>query len=151
MITQAYLNTEIDLAKRIFIYHTDKLLDVISVGGRNIQPWYNDAIQVEYFLNALLSCNIINGSVFIGPNEMDQTWLSGVGSRVREFLNHELRQIVYSDLDESDHYTNYNPSEPPTVIIINTPALGWLEYPIEITEDDIAEVALPFDISIADI
>lgn len=151
MITQAYLNTEIDLAKRIFIYYTDKLLDVYSVGDKNIQPWYNDSLTIDYLLNALMVCDVINGSVFIGSNEMPASYLSGISARVREFLNYELRQIVYAELDQNDHISIQTPSEPPAVIVVNSPVLGWLEYPIEITVDDIAEVALPFDIAIADI
>ena len=98
MITQAYLNTEIDLAKRIFIYYTDKLLDAYSIGNKEIQPWYNDSLTIDYLLNALMVCEVVNGSVFIGANEMPISYLQGISSRVREFLNYELRQIVYAEL-----------------------------------------------------
>lgn len=151
MITQAYLNTEIDLAKRIFIYYTDKLLDIYSVGNKNIQPWYNDSLAIDYLINALMVCDVINGSVFIGANEMPASYLSGISARVREFLNYELRQIVYAELDQNDYISIQTPSEPPAVIVVNSPALGWVEEQIEITVDDITEVALPFDIAIADI
>jgi len=151
MITQAYLNTEIDLAKRIFIYYTDKLLDIYSVGNKEIQPWYNDSLTIDYLLNALMVCEVVNGSVFIGSNEMPVSYLQGISARVREFLNYELRQIVYAELDQDDHISTQIPSEPPTVIMVNTPPLGWAEWSIVITQDDVTEVALPFNISAADI
>jgi len=151
LITQAYLNTEIDLAKRIFIYYTDKLLDIYYVGNKNIQPWYNDSLTIDYLLNALMVCEIVNGSVFIGAKQMPISYLYGISARVREFLNYELRQIVYADLDQQDRISTQIPSEPSNVIVVKVPALGWAEWSVLITVDDATVVALPFNISMADI
>ena len=149
MITQSFLNREIDLAKRIFIYYTDKLLDVISIAGKDNSPWYYDSMQIDYFLNALKSITLVDGAVFIGATEVGEAYLATVGANIREFLNYELRQIVYLELNAEDVITGIiTPSEPP--IVISYPTAVWKHWPIAITSEAPATVALPFDISTAD-
>lgn len=150
MITQSFLNTEVDLAKRIFIYYTDKILDILLVGDKDYENWYIDSLQIFCLTEAMMSVNVIDGKVYIGPEEVGEDFLLGLGSKVREYLNYELRQIVYAELDEDDETKGgVIPTTPP--IIINVPyALGWEYFEITVASDDVTTVALPFNIASAD-
>ena len=151
MITQAYLNSEIDLAKRIFIYYSDKLLDKLSVAERDRTPWYIDSLQLDYFLSALLSLTLIDGVLYLGSEIVEPSYLEGVGQSVREFLNAELRQILYLELDEDDIIKDGTiPTEPPTVIVIGGSTYGWRHWDIVVTSEAQTVVPLPFNISQAD-
>lgn len=150
MITQSFLNTEVDLAKRIFIYYTDKILDILLVGDKDYENWYIDSLQIFALTEAIISVNVIDGKVYIGPEEVGEDFLIGLGSKVREYLTYELRQIVYAELDAEDTLKEaVIPPTPP--IIINRPyALGWEYFEIIVTTDDVTTVALPFNIAAAD-
>ena len=148
MITQSFLSSEIDLAKRIYIYYTDKLLDVLESGNKDYQQWYRDSIQINYFTKALLSVNLIDDKIYLGSGEVDQAFVLGLGASIREFLNYDLREIVL--LGEQVLPDPINPPSPPVIIVKEAIVLHWEYYDILITVDDPTTVALPFDIYVAD-
>lgn len=149
-ITQSFLNTEIDLAERIFTYYTDKLIDLLLVGEKDYQKWYTDSLQVFCLAESLKSLDVTDSKVYIGSHEVGESFLISIGSKVREYLNYELREIVYAELDEKDIIIEpIIPSTPPIIIRIPTQT-GWNHYEISITNNDVTTVALPFNIAIAD-
>lgn len=149
MITQTFLNREIDLAKRIFLYYSEKLLDSMYLGNKNHSPWEKDCRQIYVFVAGLLSVNLIDGEVYVGSHSVGDGFVSMCGSRVREFLNYELREIVYEELIP-DPINPDNPVQPP-IVVINGATPQWMYYPITIETDGQTVVPLPFDISDADI
>jgi hypothetical protein len=148
MITQGYLNSEIDLAKRVYIYYTDKLLDILEAGNNDYQQWYRDSIQINYFLKALLAINLIDDRIYIGSGEVNKEFVVGLGASIREFLDYELKEIVI--FGEQVLPDPINPPSPPIIIIKETTRLHWEYFDILITVDDPTTVALPFDIYVAD-
>lgn len=151
MITQSFLNTEVDLAKRIFIYYTDKIIDALLIGEKDYQQWYIDSLQIYCLTESLISLNLTDDKVCIGPTEVGESFLLSLGSKVREFLNYELREIVYAELDESDVIVApIIPSTPP--IILRIPVqMPWDYKEIIVTADDVTTVTLPFNIAVADV
>ena len=152
MITQSFINSEADLAKRIFIYYTDKILDAMEIGDKDYQQWYRDSLQISFFLKGILSTNIVGDKLYLGSGEITEATFMQFGSKIREFLNYELRQIVYSELDATDNVTPpIIPTEPPIVIVTGGSNLGWAYWAITVTEDNPTFVLLPFNIAAADV
>ena len=50
-MTQDYLNTEIQLSRKIFMYYTDKMYDQLSIGNSNYKVWYRDGLQLYYLVS----------------------------------------------------------------------------------------------------
>lgn len=132
---QDYLDTEIQLARKLFMYYTDKMYDYLSVGSDKYQMWYIDSLQL-YFLTSLLESVILVDNVpYIGYYEVSENTLRLVFDKVREYY-----------LTEADVAGEYG--DPDMVITIPTTrdiyTVDWKEAIFEIVSDNTTSFTLPF-------
>lgn len=151
MISQQTLNLELDLAKRIYLYYFDKMADYMSVGSDNYLSWYKD-LNVLYFLtSALKSVYIKDDELYLGDTVIDEDDYFSYTSSVREYINYDLREILYAELDTDGNIKDsFTPNEPPVIVTYQTFIQDWRSTVIEITVDDTTELTLPFNISDVD-
>ena len=60
MVTQAQINADIDLAKRIFIYYHDKMSSYISLGSDKYIQWYKDLCVIYSLTRGLISIKVVD-------------------------------------------------------------------------------------------
>lgn len=152
MITPEYLNSERDLAKRIFLYYTDKMIAYLNVGSDKYKDFYKKSCSLYFMVKGLLSVQLDDdGVLFIGSEEIDENILYNFSRKIREYINYEIRELQYADLDTIGDIKDISIiSSPPILITYTSAYYGWQYYTIDITIDDITEVALPFDFDEAD-
>lgn len=151
MVTQEYLNSEKDLAKRIFIYYTDKLLAFLSVGSDSYLDWYKKSCTLFYLLKGLFSIRLDNGELYMGSTLVDEDLLYKYTSNIREYVNYEIRELQYINLDTIGSIKDYVViPAPPIVISYGSGDRAWKYYIVEIDQDSITEVPLPFNFNEAD-
>ena len=151
MITSEYLNSEKDLAKRIFIYYTDKLLSLMSVGSDSYINWYKKSCMLYFLLKGLFSFRLVDGVLYIGSEEASEDLLYSYTANIREFVTYDVRELQYINLDVVGNVkdTVIIPT-PPILISYTINSAAWKYYIIDVTVDDVTTVTLPFDFAEAD-
>ena len=99
MITQDIINIEIDLSKKIYLYYLDKLSNFESSGSNKYISWYKDLCTLYYLTDMLQSIKLDNGVMYIGSGEINEDGFTAITSHVREFIDHNVRDLVYAELD----------------------------------------------------
>lgn len=151
MITEAYLNSEKDLAKRIYIYYTDKLLTFKSIGSDRYKDWYKKSMVLYFLTKGLLGIRYDDGDLYCGSKQVDEDFVYKFTANIREYINYDIREYQYIDLDVIGNVkdTAIIPA-PPIIISYSIDSAGWQYYVVDITVDDVTEVTLPFDYGEAD-
>jgi len=132
MITQSYLNKEIDLAKKIFIYYVDKALNYLIVGSDKYTTWYIDSLQLYVLLNYLLEVRIEDDLLYCGAEETTETLVLKTFRKVREYYT--------SDIDTDYEFTEV--SVPVTPTYRQPFVADWKSVTFTITEDNTTTLAL---------
>lgn len=153
MITTEYLNSERDLAKRIFLYYTDKLLAFLNVGSDSYMEWYKKSASLYFITKGLLNIRIDEDSnLFLGNEEINENTLYNYSRKLREYINYEIRELQYISLDTVGNIKDISViSSPPILITYTAAQYGWQHYVIDITTDDVTTVTLPFNVDEADV
>ena len=151
MITDDYLNSEKDLAKRIFIYYTDKLLAFQSVGSDSYLQWYIKSCNLYFLLKGLISIRLEDDELYIGSELIDEDALYMYTSNIREYITYDIRELQYIDLDVLGNVKDAAiiPA-PPIIISYSITNAEWKYYIVTVPSDDVTEVTLPFDYGEAD-
>lgn len=151
MITQLQKNKDSDLARRIFLYYQDKMLAYLSVGSDRYMEWYKDSCLLYYLSKAIHSIvRDSDGVLWIGNKSVeDETFLKTM-SLIKEYMNYDLqRSINYNDLASDELVSDILP--PPSAPSIMFYGEEWVSYTVEVPQDDVTTVDMPFNIADADI
>lgn len=128
MVLQEYLNNEIELTSKIFIYYTDKMIDYLSVNSNKYKLWYKDSLQLSYLLSLLKSVWYNNDVTYIGYKEVKDNVLLSTFYKVREYWLDEIdsNYVVASidDITVPSVQPNYYPFTP-----------EWKSFIVDITEN----------------
>jgi hypothetical protein len=136
MITESYLNKEIDLAKKIFIYYIDKTINYLSVGSDRYTQWYIDSLQLYVLLNYLLEVRIEDNTPYCGAEEASESLLLKTFRKVREYYT--------IDIDTAYSFTEVSV---PVIPSYRQPFVAdWKSITFIITEDDITSLDLGVDL-----
>lgn len=135
MITQEYLDTEIELARKIFMYYTDRLYNYLAIGSDKYQVWYRDSLQLYFLLSLLETIILYDGVSYIGYYEMSDDILRSTADKVREYYTTECETSgVYGD--------------PGLIITVPTTRdlylVDWKEVAYTITSNGTVAFTLPF-------
>lgn len=144
MITQSYLNTELDLAARTFLYYSDYLMSYSNVGSDKLYKWYIDSMQLDVLSGALKAVRIEDDAIYIGNTEITLNFYKLLGYKVREYYKSDIDSLypAFSIIDPADIDPTPGPITPPTTI----PYLAdWKELVITITVDTTTSITLPFN------
>lgn len=135
-MTQSYLDTEILLAKKIFMYYTDRMYDYLAVGSDKYQVWYRDSLELYYLLCFLDTVILYDGVPYIGSYELTLTNLRNVFDKVREYYRTEVETIGdYGSIED------YEAVSPP----YTTPYQSkWVKVTYDIVAENTASFTLPF-------
>ena len=137
-MTQDYLDSEILLAKKIFMYYTDRVYDYLSIGSDKYQIWYNDSLQLYFLLNFLESVLLYNGIPYIGSYEVTLSTMRNVFDKVREYYRTEVETAgEYGNIE--DYVTTGT-----TVPYVTPYQSKWAESIYDIVIDDTSNFILPF-------
>lgn len=152
MVTQSQLNSEIDLAKRIYIYYNDKLASYLSIGSDKYIAWYKDLCLLLFLCRGLLSIRIDDGLMYIGDTEIDENMYHRFTSNIREYINSDISEIVYAELDSYGNIkdTSGTTPTPPTIVTYQGFNQDWRSISITVTVDDTLEFTMPFNIADVD-
>lgn len=151
MISQQTLNLELDLAKRIYLYYFDKMADYMSVGSGEYIKWYKDLNVLYFIVSALKTIQIVDDELTIGSEVIDDDDYTLLTSSVREFINYDLREILYAELDtDGSIKDSFVPNDPQTIVTYQQFLQDWRSSIIEVAIDDVTELTLPFDLSSVD-
>lgn len=135
MITQAYLTDEISLARKIFMYYTDRLYNYLAVGSDKYQVWYRDSLQLYFLLMLEESVILYDGVSYLGYYEMTDDVLRTVFDKVREYY------LVECEVEGSY-------GDPQIEVIVPTTRdlylVDWKEITFEIVSDNTTSFTLPF-------
>ena len=104
MITQEYLNDEINLAKQILIYYTDKVVNYLAVGSDKYVKWYTDSLQLYILLELLLSVQVVDDLNYIGSEEVSTDLILLTFRKVREYYRTDI-DVSYAFGDSGDILT----------------------------------------------
>lgn len=131
-----YLNNEIALATKIFLYYSEKTLDYLTVNNDKYKGWYKDSLQLSYLLSLLKSATVVDDDTnVIGYKEFSNNILVKAFYKVREYW-----------LDEIDsEYLSINVEDiviPPTKPIYYPFTPEWKSFVIEITTDNTLVIEL---------
>lgn len=124
-IFQTYLEEELALARKIFIYYTDKLVYYTGIGSTKYHRWYVDSLQLYTLVKFIENINIEDGVSYIGANEVSTDVILNIFHKVREYYK--------SDID-----TTYELNEIETIVTpsyIQPYVADWKLLPISITSD----------------
>jgi len=148
MITQEQLNTEIDLAKRIYLYYFDKYATLLTIGSDKYISWYKDLCILYFLSRGLKAIRIESDKLYIGDSEIDDDTFNLFCLNVREYITSDISDIVYAELDQYGNIKDYSrPATPPTIVTYEGFNQSWESVVIEVLADDQDEVTLPFNIA----
>ena len=148
MITQYQLNTEIDLTKRIYLYYWEKMANFLAIGSDKYIAWYKDLCTLYFLAKYILSINIVDGELYIGSQLVDEDYFRVVTSDVREFITYDIRDIIYTELDEQGSVKDtVQPPTPPVIITYKGFTQDWRYVVIDVLYDDLNSFTLPFALS----
>jgi len=147
MTTQEQLNTEIDLAKRIYLYYFDKYATYLTIGSDKYLSWYKDLCILYFLSKGLKSIRIVDGLMYIGDTEIDEDFYGKFRSGIREYVTSDISDIVYAELDIYGNIKDISsPSTPPVIVTYQ----GFNREPmvavIDIVMDDTTAITVPFNI-----
>jgi len=151
MTTQEQLNTEIDLAKRIYLYYFDKYATYLTIGSDKYLSWYKDLCILYFLSKGLKSIRIVDGLMYIGDTEIDEDTYGKFRSGIREYVTSDIGDIVYAELDIYGNIKDISsPSTPPVIVTYQ----GFNKEPnvtiIDIVMDNTTAITVPFNISDVD-
>jgi len=152
MVTQSQLNTEIDLAKRIYLYYFDKYATYLTIGSDKYLQWYKDLCVLYFLVRGLKSVRIVDDLLYIGDTEIDETMYAKFGSLAREYVTSDISDIVYAELDIYGNIKDISsPSTPPVIVTYQ----GFNKEPmvalIDIVMDNTTAITVPFNINNVDV
>lgn len=148
MITQETINSELDLAKRIYIYYLDKMATYLAIGSGSYVDWYKDLCTLYYLTEQLQNVYIVDDIAYIGGFEIDEDDFSLITSDIREYINYDIRDIVYTELDSSGKVKDYSsPSVPPIIVAYQSGSSAKQPISITIETDGVTEITLPFNLA----
>jgi len=124
-IFQTYLEEELALAKKIFIYYTDKLVYYSGIGSNKYHRWYVDSLQLYTLVKFIENINIEDGVSYIGANEISTDVILNIFHKVREYYR--------SDIDTTYELNEITSSDITTYVLPYT--ADWKLLPISITSD----------------
>lgn len=150
MITDAFLNTERDLSRRIFGYYIDKVVGLMQIGEKDYGVWYKDCLTVNCLMKAIHSLTLVDGVVYLGRSIVGESYFKTLRDNIREYLNAEIRRTVYVDLDITDNNPLISPSEPSIIMSYSSLHRAWESFDIPVPYDNVTTISLPFNISVAD-
>lgn len=151
MISQETISAELDLAKRIYLYYLDKYADMLSIGSINSVKWHKELCQLYFITDCMQMVYIEDDELHVASEVIDDEDWRTMTSFIREFVNYDIRDIVYTDLDTDSKVKDYNsPLVPPIIVSYQTFNQNWESQLITIVEDDITEVEVGFDIADVD-
>jgi len=151
MISQETISSELDLAKRIYLYYLDKYADMLSIGSSSNIKWYKELCQLYFISDAMQSVYIKDDELYVGSVVIDDNDWNVMTSLIREFVNYDIREIVYAELDSDKKVKDYSsPLVPPIIVSYQTFNQSWESQLITVTEDDLDEFEVEFDISDVD-
>lgn len=145
MITQEYLNKEIDLAKRIYLYYFEKMADCMSLGSNKYISWYKDLASLYFICRSMFSLRISDDLIYMGDTVVDDSYVKLMSADIREYINYELVGIDYATLDSDP----ISPVVPPTPPIFTT-VQDWKTVIVSVPSDDVTTVTLPFNVNDTD-
>jgi len=148
MVTQSQLNTEIDLAKRIYLYYFDKYATYLTIGSDKYLQWYKDLCILYFLVRGLKSVRIVDDLLYIGDTEIDETMYAKFGSLVREYVTSDIGDIVYAELDIYGNIKDISsPSTPPVIVTYQ----GFNKEPmvalVDVVMDNTTAITVPFNIN----
>jgi hypothetical protein len=150
IITQSYLDAEIEFAKIIFLGYTDRMLEYLRVGSDRYQVWYRDSLQIYFLLKFLNNIYLTDGVPYIGDQELPLPSLRWIFSKIREYWRIDLDDLLEYTLGIETPTTTINipevPIDPPFQSAF---VWDWKEHRIEITTDNPTVITLPFNINVA--
>lgn len=151
MTTQEQLNTEIDLAKRIYLYYFDKYATYLTIGSDKYLSWYKDLCILYFLSKGLKSIRIVDGLMYIGDTEIDEDIYGKFCSGIREYVTSDIGDIVYAELDIYGNIKDISsPSTPPVIVTYQ----GFNREPsvaiIDIVMDNTTAITVPFNITDVD-
>ena len=59
MITQEYIDDELTLAKKLFLYYTEKMVDYLRINNQNYSKWYRDSLQLYFLVKFIENIKIV--------------------------------------------------------------------------------------------
>jgi len=142
MITQIYLNNEISLASRIFLFYIEKMLDYSSFINYIYQQWYIDSMELAFLIDVLDSIELVGSDIYLGADTVESTILIDVFYKVREYWLEEI--------DDEYQATSLGDIVVPTGSTYQPYIIDWKEVTITITSDTTTTVSLPFDMALVD-
>lgn len=152
MTTREQLNTEIDLAKRIYLYYFDKYATYLTIGSDKYLSWYKDLCILYFLSKGLKSIRIVDGLMHIGDTEIDEDTYGKFRSGIREYVTSDIGDIVYAELDVYGNIKDISsPSIPPVIVTYQ----GFNKEPnvalIDIVMDNTTAITVPFNINDVDV
>lgn len=139
MITQTYLNDEIDLASRIFLFYSDKMLEYAGINSFVYLKWYIDSMQLHFLLEVLQAIELDGEDNYLGYDTVTDDFILGVFYKVREYY--------LADVDEEYVQTDLNDIIIPTGNTYTPYPSNWQYVNIPITSDGTTQFTLPFDMA----
>lgn len=135
-MTQDYLDSEILLAKKIFMYYTDIVYDYLAIGSDKYQVWYRDSLQLYFLVTFLESVILYDGVPYIGAAEVTLNNIRRVFDKVREYYRTEVETDgEYGNVE--DYVTDIVPYTTPY-------QAKWKKVNYDITVDGTLMFNLPF-------
>ena len=139
MITTSYINKEINLAIRTFLYYSDKMVDYLTVGSDKYFNWYKDSLQLEILTQTLRSLHVEDGLLYLGDTEVSDTFFRVVGYKVREYYSYKVDNVYPESVIVNPDLIA------PTIPTGGTQILGWKERTIIVSVDGQTVVPLGFN------
>jgi len=148
MITQETINSELDLAKRIYIYYLDKLSTYLAIGSGSYVNWYKDLCTLYYLTEQLQNVYISDNVTYIAEVEIDEDDFAMITRSIREYITYDIRDIVYAELDNTGKVKDYlSPSVPPIIVTYQSGSTAIQYISLLIETDGVTELTLPFNIA----
>lgn len=141
IINQVYLDSEIALARKIFLYYTDKVISYSNIGSDKYTKWYIDSLELYFLTKYLENVYVSDDLYYIGAVEITSDDITIIFDKIREYY--------LSDID-----INYEFTEAVVPVLPNyrQPYIAdWKEFTVTITLDNSTTVTLPVNLpNIAD-
>ena len=136
MILAQYLDKEIELATKIFLFYTEKAVDYQSVNSLKYQQWYIDSLQIHLLLELLKDVNLNEGN-WLGYQEITDRYLVNIFYKIREYW--------LSEIDSDYSFTDLSDIVIPTNITYKPFAGDWKEVTVTISANNTTVIPLPFN------
>ncbi len=74
MITQEYIDNELTLAKKLFLYYTDKMVDYLRINNQNYSKWYRDSLQLYFLVKFIENIKIVGEDLYTGVLKVNDNY-----------------------------------------------------------------------------